>query len=150
MAGRRLLSCSVGASLLVVAGFTQFVCFGHQTDAFTAKSVRAFAGASSRPQAETYKERGDAFIKSKQYDEAVAAFKEAIRLRPDYPEAYYQLGWVHAETKKYTEALTALREAVRLKGDYAEAHHNLGVSSKAPTRARRGRSMSVREASFDA
>ena len=59
-------------------------------------------------------------------DEAIAAYREAIRLKPGYAEAHNNLGNALGEQGKHEEAEKELREAVRLKPDYAEAHSNLG------------------------
>ena len=55
-----------------------------------------------------------------------AAFREAIRQRPDYPEALNNLGLVLTQTDQTEEALEAFRSAVRLRPDFAEARANLG------------------------
>ncbi len=64
-------------------------------------------------------------------DEAVAAFREAIRLKPDYAEAHNNLGIALAGQGKVDEAVAEHREAIRLKPDYALAHTNLGIALQA-------------------
>ena len=54
------------------------------------------------------------------------AFREAIRRRPDYPEALNNLGLVLTQTDRTEEALAAFRAAIRLDSEYAEARANLG------------------------
>ena len=61
-------------------------------------------------------------------DEVAAAFRAAIKLRPDYPEAYNNLGLVLIQSGKDDEGIAALREAVRLAPAYAEARTNLGAA----------------------
>lgn len=60
--------------------------------------------------------------------EAVAAFKQALKRQPDSYEAYYGLGWAYINLRQFAESLEASQEAVRLKPDYAEAHHHLGMA----------------------
>ena len=60
-------------------------------------------------------------------DEAIAAYREAIRLKPDYAEAHSNLGIALAGQGKLDEAIAEYREAIRLKPDYAAAHNNLGT-----------------------
>ena len=60
--------------------------------------------------------------------EAIAAFREAIRLQPDDAIAHYGLGVVLVGQGKVSEAMTAWREAIRLQPDYASAHFNLGIA----------------------
>ena len=54
------------------------------------------------------------------------AFREAIRQRPEYPEALNNLGLVLTQTDKTDEAIEAFRTAVSLRPDYGEARANLG------------------------
>jgi tetratricopeptide (TPR) repeat protein len=60
--------------------------------------------------------------------EVSAAFREAIRLRPDYAEAHNNLGLVLIQAGDDQNGIAALREAVRLAPDYAEARANLGAA----------------------
>jgi tetratricopeptide (TPR) repeat protein len=69
---------------------------------------------------------GISLIRDSAYDGAIPAFREAIRLRPDYAEAYCNLGIALDGQSKPAEAVIALREAIRLKPDYADAHFALG------------------------
>lgn len=66
--------------------------------------------------------------KSAPGDEVVAAFREAIRTRPDYAEAHNNLGLVLLQAGNDEEGIAALREAVRIAPDYAEARTNLGAA----------------------
>jgi tetratricopeptide (TPR) repeat protein len=58
--------------------------------------------------------------------EAVAAFQEAIRLKPDYANAHHNLGLTRYYQGKLAEAVAAYQEAIRLKPDFPMAHNNLG------------------------
>ena len=69
--------------------------------------------------------------------DVAAAFREAIRLRPDFAEAHNHLGLVLMQGGDDAAGIAALREAVRLAPDYAEARTNLGAALT-PTDARRG------------
>ena len=64
----------------------------------------------------------------------LAAYQEAIRLKPDYAEAHYNLGVAYGELGRYQEEIAAYQEAIRLKPDYADAHCNLGVAYGALSR----------------
>jgi serine/threonine-protein kinase len=59
-------------------------------------------------------------------DEAVAGYRTAIRLKPDYAPAHYNLATVLSDQGKSDEAIAEFRTAIRLKPDFAEAHCNLG------------------------
>jgi serine/threonine-protein kinase len=58
--------------------------------------------------------------------DAVAAFRETIRRKPDYVEAHVSLGRALEDQGKPDQAIAEYREAIRLKPDYALAHCNLG------------------------
>jgi tetratricopeptide (TPR) repeat protein len=45
-----------------------------------------------------------------EYEEALAAFKNAIGKKADYTEAYYQAGWCCNELEKYEEAVDFLKK----------------------------------------
>ena len=61
-------------------------------------------------------------------DEVAAAFRAAIRIRPDFAEAYNNLGLVLIQSGDDEAGIAALREAVRLAPAYAEARTNLGAA----------------------
>jgi tetratricopeptide (TPR) repeat protein len=61
-------------------------------------------------------------------EEVAAAFRAAIRIRPDYAEAHNNLGLVLIQSGNDEEGIAALREAVRLAPAYAEARTNLGAA----------------------
>jgi tetratricopeptide (TPR) repeat protein len=60
--------------------------------------------------------------------EAVAAHRQAIRLRPRSAKAHTNLGVALRAQRKLDEAVNAHREAVRLDPKLARAHTNLGVA----------------------
>jgi predicted O-linked N-acetylglucosamine transferase (SPINDLY family) len=60
-----------------------------------------------------------------QLDGAVAAYRQAIRLKPDYALAHGNLGNALKDMGQLEEAVASFREAIRLKPDFAEAHSNL-------------------------
>jgi len=69
---------------------------------------------------------GIALSRKKQFAEAIANFREAIRLQPNYAEAHNNLASTLGDQRKFIEALAHFQEALRLKPNYAEAHNNLG------------------------
>ena len=72
--------------------------------------------------------RGTALYAQGKLDEAAAAFREAIRLKPDMIDALTGLGIVLAEQGRTEEAIAAHGEVIRLKPDFADAHYNLGLA----------------------
>jgi tetratricopeptide (TPR) repeat protein len=59
-------------------------------------------------------------------DEAIATFREAIRLRPTYFEAHVNLGIALDKKGDLDDAVAVLREAIRLNPGDAPAHSALG------------------------
>ncbi len=59
-------------------------------------------------------------------DEAITKYLEALRFKPDYPDAHHNLALALAGQGKLGEAIAEYREALRLKPDYPIAHLNLG------------------------
>jgi protein O-GlcNAc transferase len=58
----------------------------------------------------------------------MAAYRHALEIKPDYPEAHYNLGVALRERGQLDEAIAAYRHALELKPGYLEAHYNLGVA----------------------
>src|SRR5205085_1316051 len=77
--------------------------------------------------ARTCNVRGIALAREGRWDESIASFREAVRLRPNYPDAFNNLGNVLWFQRKLDEAVTAYEEAVRLAPNDAGAYANLGV-----------------------
>lgn len=62
-----------------------------------------------------------------QTDRAKEAYREAIRLKPDYADVYYNLGVVMAEQGGSAEAMKDYRRAIEIDPDYSAAYYNLGA-----------------------
>ncbi|MGO9468007.1 MAG: tetratricopeptide repeat protein [Isosphaeraceae bacterium] len=60
--------------------------------------------------------------------EAVAEYRAAIGLRPDYAEIHNKLGYALRQQGKPDEAIAEFRKAIRLQPDFAHAHYNLGLA----------------------
>jgi tetratricopeptide (TPR) repeat protein len=59
-------------------------------------------------------------------DEEIQAFKQAIRLKPDYTSAYERLANRYMRSKKFNEAIDTLRQLIALKPGDAVAPNNMG------------------------
>jgi tetratricopeptide (TPR) repeat protein len=59
-------------------------------------------------------------------DEEIQAYKQAIRLRPDYTSAYERLGARYSRSKKYNEAIEIYRQLTALKPGDATVPNNMG------------------------
>jgi tetratricopeptide (TPR) repeat protein len=57
---------------------------------------------------------------------AVEAFRDAVALRPGFPDAWNELGYALRHQERYAESLAAYGEALRLRPDFPEALEYLG------------------------
>ncbi|SFB78804.1 TPR repeat-containing protein [Flexibacter flexilis DSM 6793] len=83
-----------------------------------------------------YFSKGIVFSISNEYLNASSAYKSAIKLKPDYHEAFNNLGNALVNLGKsksgkeaeglYGQAITQYEKAIKLKPDYHEAFNNLG------------------------
>ena len=79
--------------------------------------------------AQRYYQQGLSLAEAGKLDEALVAFRESVRLRPDDVQANLSLGVTLARKKAFKEALDSFKIATRLKPDSAEAHFRLGITS---------------------
>jgi tetratricopeptide (TPR) repeat protein len=63
-------------------------------------------------------------------DAAIKSYKEALKIKPDYAEAYINIGNVLKDKGDLDAAIESYKRAIVIKSDYAEAHYNMGVALK--------------------
>ncbi len=68
-------------------------------------------------------------------DEAIAHYRKALEIRPDFTEAHYSLGLILARRGQFDEAIAQYRKALEIRPDFTDARNNLGLIL-----ARRGQS----------
>ena len=61
------------------------------------------------------------------FDQAIGAFEQILKLKPDNANAHYNLGKVYQEKGLIRKAIDSYIKAVQLKPNYEEAYFNLGV-----------------------
>ncbi|MCX7185490.1 MAG: tetratricopeptide repeat-containing serine protease family protein [Nitrosospira sp.] len=64
----------------------------------------------------------------KQYDRAIRAYRESIRIRPEYADAWYSLSNAYFNLKQHAQGMHAYQEALRIQPESAEAWRNLGAA----------------------
>jgi tetratricopeptide (TPR) repeat protein len=70
------------------------------------------------------------YLDQQRYDEAITAYREAIRGDPQNAVAHYGLGVAYARTGADDQAIAAYREAIRLQPANVDAYYGLGVASE--------------------
>jgi Flp pilus assembly protein TadD len=70
-------------------------------------------------------ERASQAAGSARYDEAVAAYEQAIEIAPRCHQCYYNLGLTHSMRGALPDAEQSLKKAIEVKPDYVEAYHRL-------------------------
>jgi tetratricopeptide (TPR) repeat protein len=78
--------------------------------------------------AASYMALGNALDEQTRRKEAVVAYREAIRLKPDLALAHLNLGVTLLRLSNPAEAAAELRETIRLKPDHASAYYLLGAA----------------------
>jgi protein involved in polysaccharide export with SLBB domain len=81
-----------------------------------------------RERAKSYYQKGEKFGLSGRYNEAVEALKEAVRLRPDYTDAWFGLAHAYSDLGRWQEAAEAYQQVIRLDPKDAEARYNLDAT----------------------
>jgi superkiller protein 3 len=100
-------------------------CFVEAADSGPAAAPVPRLSSPPRNAEDRYNE-GRAFAQQKAWSKAEEAYREALRLRGAFPEAWNGLGYALRHQKKYNDALWAYEEALRLRPDYPEALEYLG------------------------
>jgi tetratricopeptide (TPR) repeat protein len=66
-----------------------------------------------------------AFYESKQYFECILSAMKALKLKPDFPEAYNNIAAANNAMGRWDEGIRAAREALRLNPNFVLARNNL-------------------------
>ncbi|MGZ4060677.1 MAG: tetratricopeptide repeat protein, partial [Bacteroidia bacterium] len=87
----------------------------------------------SKPTPENYLSLSLTYYQSKDYQKCVDAANEALKLKPDYVEAYNNICSAENMLGNYDEAIKAGREALKINPNYQLAKNNLndGIARKA-------------------
>ncbi|HHY6931095.1 TPA: tetratricopeptide repeat protein [Burkholderia ambifaria] len=98
-------------------------CQLKQYDAGLALMERSLA---QRPDASYFNNLGNMLRECGRLDDAIAHYRRAVALRPDYPEAHNNLGNALRDARDPAEAMQSCSRAIELRPGYAEAYNNLG------------------------
>jgi len=84
------------------------------------RSARGRAGPALRAVARF--NRGNAYVRLRRYDRAVADYSAAVRLAPKYANAYFNRALVQARLKRYPGAMRDVNQVIRLRPKQARAY----------------------------
>jgi tetratricopeptide (TPR) repeat protein len=71
--------------------------------------------------------KGQAYQDAGEYDSAIKAYDEAIKLKPNFPEAFYNRGRAYENKNDPGRAIGDYYQAINLKADYGEAYLRRGI-----------------------
>ena len=78
--------------------------------------------------AKCYYRMGSALSDKGDLGEAIKSYKQAIKIRPDYHEAYNDVGLVLIDMGDLSAAIGSFKQATKANPDYAEAFYNMGIA----------------------
>ena len=93
-----------------------------------ARPAKPLPANSQSISGETYYLRGNAKFELGLYHEAISDYDKAIRLKPDYADAYSNRGAAKANLKHYAAAIVDYTQVIRLKPDNAHAYCYRGLA----------------------
>lgn len=71
---------------------------------------------------------GVALAESGHIEEAIAQYRKALEIKPDFASARSDLGVALARKGETEEAMTQFRQLLKMTPDFAQAHYNLGLA----------------------
>ncbi len=76
--------------------------------------------------AEDHFMRGLKYESERKYKDAIEAYKQAVKIKPHYVDAYLNLGQVHYKLGKYPEAVDVYKQALKMRPDM-QTYNKLGT-----------------------
>jgi len=81
-----------------------------------------------KPSAEIYLQKSFAYHQQGKYQECISAAQQAIKLRPNYAEAYNNIGSAYNSMEQWDKAIAPLEKAIAIKPDFQLAKNNLALA----------------------
>lgn len=107
-----------------------FLKGGEQT---VAELIEKQNEADKNPTPEKYLDLSLKYYQLGNYQKCIDAANAALKLKPDYMEAYNNIGSAYNMLKQYDNAILALQKALMIKPDYELAKNNLLLALNAKT-----------------
>lgn len=77
---------------------------------------------------EEYLKRGNAYYAKEGFEQAIAEFSLAIKIKPDYAEAYLRRGLAEADRANLDQAISDYARALEINPKYEEAYYTRGLA----------------------
>ncbi len=77
--------------------------------------------------ASDYAKQGDACFFENRYEDAIAAYNQALQIQPDLADTWNNRGVVLTRMQRYPEAIDSYAEATKIRPHYPDAWNNRGV-----------------------
>jgi tetratricopeptide (TPR) repeat protein len=106
----------------------QVTRYSLRSDNATSAASVAEPSADSEPEFQSAVRQGEAAQQAGRLDEATKAYQTALRLRPDWSDAWRRLGTIAYMQSRYPDAVAALQKAVTAEPRQADAWTLLGLS----------------------
>ena len=118
----------LGVSMVIVLT-TLGIC-AHRQVSYWKNSLTLFSHALAVTQNNclAYNNIGLAYNDIGRTAEAIDAYKQAIKIKPNYESAYNNLGVVYGNLGRGIDSIDAYKQAIKFKPDYAMAYYNLGLA----------------------
>jgi tetratricopeptide (TPR) repeat protein len=118
----------LGVSMVIV--LTTLGIFAHRQVSYWKNSLTLFSHALAVTQNNclAYNNIGLAYNDIGRTAEAIDAYKQAIKIKPNYESAYNNLGVVYGNLGRGIDSIDAYKQAIKFKPDYAMAYYNLGLA----------------------
>jgi tetratricopeptide (TPR) repeat protein len=134
-----LLPFCLSVGFIIAAAPVRLAAQTTPYDEATAQTLKEIEDAKKRivknpDDAREHYRLGGLYEKLSQWQDAVAAYSQAVKIKPDFAYAHYSLGWCYTRLDNYEEALKAHQEAekhlqitsFRLRLTTEKAHYAIG------------------------
>jgi tetratricopeptide (TPR) repeat protein len=122
---RKAVSWAAGGGVVAAVAVVSHVQAGVWRDNYT---LASHAVAVTENCWSAWNGLGVSWVAANRFDRAIACFREALRIKPDYAEAWYNLGNAYVKAGDSAAAVTAYGEALRFHPRFAFAWVNRGVA----------------------
>jgi len=107
-----------------------------------ARNNLAWAQLSLEVTPESFLTRSFQYFQRGRFDETIMAARAALKLRPDYAEAWNNIAAAYNSMSRWANAIQACEQAIRLKPDFPIAENNLTLARAEQAKQMPGRAQS--------